>query len=403
MTTIAEPESQSFRPLEGLVGVTLGDAAAGHIACSFLSDLGAEIIRIEDKDVGDTARNRPPYKNDASLSWPILTRSSKSATCNLSDPRSIPLLQRLMQRADVVCESMGAGVLEDWGLGPAGFEPRLVMLRISGYGQDGPYRDFPADDLTASAYSGLLDLTGHRGGPPLALGTALTEHLCGAFGAQAAIAALYGRLEGGRGATIDAPLYGGALRITEWAIPSADRLGVERERQGNFSTNAAPLGVYLSRDEEFVTLVGGSDANFRRLTKAMHEPEMASDLRFDTPSKRAANADELNSHVQEWAASLDIDAIEELCHEHGVPCGRVYDASDILADQHFRDRGDLTSFEDHDVGSLVQSAAYPRFVDHPLPKISRSSAVGEDNEYVWRELAGFSSTEYETYQSNGLI
>jgi crotonobetainyl-CoA:carnitine CoA-transferase CaiB-like acyl-CoA transferase len=368
-----------------------------------LSDLGAEVIRIESPGVGDVSRQRAPYKNGSSLSWPIVTRSSKSATCNLSSEEGVNLLRRLLDRADVICDSLGAGGLEKIGIEAIELSSSRVVLRISGYGQDGPYRDFPADDLTASAFGGLLFLTGHRDGPPQPLAIPLAEYTCAALGAQSAISALYGRIESGRGSTIDASLYGGVLRITEWAVPAADLLGEERKREGNYPRNSAPLGVYVSSDDQFAAIVGGSDANFKRLTKAMGEPEKASDPRYDTPSKRALVADELNAEVRSWAKELSIDELEERCLANGVPFGRVYDASDIVNDRHFRERGDLVPIQDGSGDMQTQASPYPRFQGRQRAVPTSSSEVGGDNEYVWRDIVGLTDAELVAHIAEGHV
>jgi crotonobetainyl-CoA:carnitine CoA-transferase CaiB-like acyl-CoA transferase len=400
-TKAATNSSPTSQPLEGVRAVVLGDLPAGTIAGSLLSDLGAEVIRVSSSKALNPLASRPPVINDASLAWSIIARSSKSATCNFDDEGAVQLLRQLLVHVDVVIESFGPGGLEGYGLEPSDLATSVVLVRISAYGQDGPYRDYPGDDLTALAFSGVAHLTGHRGGVPVPLGAAVADHFCAVASTQAAIAALVGRHDSGNGDIIDAPLYGAALRITEWAIPAADRLGLNRTREGNFPRNSAPLGVYASKDGQFVAIVGGTDANFRRLVDAM-EGTSIGDPRFETPKQRSELADEVNDLVRAWTATLSIEEIEARCFASGVPFGRVYTASDLSTDPHFLERGDLTTIDDPAVGAVVQPSPYPRYKGAKVVSPVAPSALGADNRYVWCDVAGLSHDDLnERVESRG--
>jgi crotonobetainyl-CoA:carnitine CoA-transferase CaiB-like acyl-CoA transferase len=399
--SITETSSMS-RPLQGVRTIVLGDLPAGTIAGSLLSDLGAEVIHLSAPHGDTPLTRRPPVVNGVSLAWQIIARSSKSATFDVDDVASAQLLGELLEHVDVVIESFGPGGLEAHGIDPTAFPASVVLVRISPYGQDGPYSAYPGDDLTSLAFSGLAHLTGHRGGAPVPLATPIADYLCAVACSQAAVTSLVGRVATGRGDVIDASLYGAALRITEWAIPAADRLGTNRTREGNFPRNAAPLGVYPSKDGEYVAIVGGTDANFQRLVDAMQDP-VISDPRFETPSQRSQQADELNAMVRAWAASLTIEELESRCLASGVPFGRVYTARDLATDPHFIDRGDLTSVESTLLGPIVQPSPYPLFVGSPTPPPVAPSALGADNEYVWCELTGRSVEEFRADESRGRI
>ena len=384
------------QPLHGVRAIVLGGLPAGTIAGSLLSDLGAEVIHVSSPRGGD------PLVNNESLAWQIIARSSKSATCNLDDEAGVHLLRELLEHVDVVIESFGPGGLEGYGLETASFPASVVLVRISAYGQDGPYSAYSGDDLTSLAFSGLAHLTGHRGGAPVPLATAIADYLCAVACSQATISSLVGRVATGRGDVIDASLYGAALRITEWAVPAADRLGTDRTREGNFPRNAAPLGVYSSKDDQYVAIVGGTDANFQRLVDAMQDPAI-SDPRFKTPSQRSQQADELNAMVRAWAAALTIEELETKCLASGVPFGRVYTARDLSTDPHFVQRGDLTSVENRSTGPVIQPSPYPLFVGSPTPPPLAPSALGADNEYVWVDVAGRTSEELAADTSRGRI
>ena len=207
----------------------------------------------------------------------------------------------------MLCENFRPGTLESWGLGPADLDPRLVVVRISAFGQDGPNAERPGLDRTGIGYGGLLHLTGYPDRPPVRPGLTTSDYLTGVFAAQAALAALYRRDAGptatGRGAVVDAALYGSVLRILEWTIAGYDRLGVVREREGNRLANSAPLDNYPTGDGRYVCLVAGSDANFARLCAAMDRPDLTTDPRFATLADRAKHADEINAIVAEWTAA----------------------------------------------------------------------------------------------------
>jgi crotonobetainyl-CoA:carnitine CoA-transferase CaiB-like acyl-CoA transferase len=389
-------------PLQGVRVIILGSAAASVIAGSILGDLGAEVIRLTPPGADEPLTSRPPLVDDASLSWSIIARSTKSATCALDDVTGLTLFRQLLDHVDVVIESFGPGGLERFGLDPPSFPRSIVLVRISSYGQDGPYSRYPSDDLTALAFSGVSHLTGHRGGSPVPLATSIADHLCAVSVTQAAISALIGRHRTGHGDIIDAPLYGAALRITEWAIPAAHRLGRDRTREGNFPRNAAPLGVYSSNDDQFVAIIGGADANFRRLADAMQDP-VISGPRFETPAQRSEQADELNALVSAWAATQSIEEIEAKCLASGVPFGRVYSAADVLADPHFNERRDLVTVNDPAAGAGTQTAPDPQFEGGAVLPPTSPSVLGDDNEYVWCELVGLSLDEFTTHTSTGII
>jgi succinyl-CoA--D-citramalate CoA-transferase len=388
-------------PLEGIRVVLLGDAPAGLIASSFLSDLGAEIIRVDLLGRDDPLRSRLPHFQGTSLSWMIMARSAKSVTCNLDDPEGAQLLQRLIEKCDIVIESFGPGIFEEYFGGLISSPSPLVLLRISAYGQTGPYKHFPSDDLTASAFAGLAHLTGHRDGPPLPMGTAMADHLCAVFAAQSGISALYRRLETGLGDIIDVPIYGGVLRITEWAIPAAHRLGLNREREGNSPRPAAPYGVFESEDHEFVAICVSNDDRFRRVTES--EDDSGIDPAEMTPVQRAEISDELNAKLGRWAAQRSIDEIEAICLETGIPVGRVYSAREIISDSHVKYRGDLVSYDDDGIGPITQSGPYPKFQNSAQRAPTPPSDVGQDNIDIWCDLVGLSHEALELHTESGRI
>lgn len=273
-------------PLEGLRVIDVGTRIAAPFCAGLLGEMGADVIKIEDPRGGDFMREIGPFveteeaDNEAghSLFWSVEGRGRRGVTLNLRDERGQELFRRLASHADVVCENFRPGTLEKWDIGPDQLDPRVVTVRISVFGQDGPDSKRPGLDRLGIGYGGLLHLTGYDDRPPVRPGVTLSDYLTGTFAAHAAVAALYRRdAKGtGKGAIVDACLYGSILRILEWTVAGYDRLGIVRERSGNRLPNSAPLDNYPTSDGKYVCIVAGSDANYHRLCSAMERPDPVS-------------------------------------------------------------------------------------------------------------------------------
>jgi crotonobetainyl-CoA:carnitine CoA-transferase CaiB-like acyl-CoA transferase len=324
-------------------------------------------------------------------------------TLDLRTPEGQDVFRRLAATADVVVENFRPGTLEQWNIGPPTLPDRLVTVRISMFGQDGPYAPRPGLDRVGIGYGGLLHLTGYPDRPPVRVGVTISDYLTGVFAAQAAVAALYARdARGGTGAVIDAALYGAALRILEWSLAAYDRLGVVRNREGNRLANSAPLDNYPTADGKYVCIVAGSDANFSRLCKAMDRLDLLEDPRFTKLADRAEHGDMINGIVAEWTASLDARTIEARCVEHDVPVATAYTAADIFADPHFAARGDLVTVDDPVIGPIRQQAPFPRRAGEPPAAPTGAPRLGEHTDEVLRD-AGFSEGEIDALRSRGIV
>jgi crotonobetainyl-CoA:carnitine CoA-transferase CaiB-like acyl-CoA transferase len=402
-----------MQPLEGLRVIDVGTRIAAPFCAGLLGEMGAEVIKVEEPGRGDFMREIGPFveTEDAdnpaghSLFWAVEGRGRKGVTLNLRDPRGQDLFRRLCATADVVCENFRPGTMERWNVGPADLDPRLVMVRISVFGQDGPNALRPGLDRLGIGYGGLLHLTGYEDRPPVRPGVTLSDYLTGVFASQAAVAALYRRdARGtGQGAVVDAWLYGSILRILEWTIAGYDRLGIVRGRSGNRLPNSAPLDNYPTADGKFVCIVAGSDANFHRLCKAMERPDLVTDRRYERLADRATNGDEINGIVAAWTMSLEATEIERRCVEHDVPVATAYTAADIASDPHMTARGDLVAVPDSVIGSVRQQAPFPRFVGEERAVPSSAPRLGEHNDEVWGGVIGLSPDELATYRADGII
>jgi crotonobetainyl-CoA:carnitine CoA-transferase CaiB-like acyl-CoA transferase len=417
-------EREEPLPLAGLRVIDVGTRIGAPFCAGLLGEMGAEVIKVEDPRGGDFMRTIGPFVNEStpaadgapgsggtveatggySLWWSVEGRGRKGVTLDLRQPKGQALFRRLVGQADVVCENFRPGTLEAWNIGPQDCDPRLVWARISVFGQDGPNASRPGLDRMGIAYGGLLNLTGYPDRPPVRPGVTISDYLTGVFAAEAVTAALYRRdrpITGtGRGGVVDAPLYGSILRILEWTIAGQDRLGLTRRREGNRLPNSAPLDNYLTADGRYVCIVAGSDANFSRLCTAMERPDLLHDPRWTTLAQRAANADEINEIVAEWAQERTAQEIEAQCIEHGVPVGTIYDANDIIADPHMRARDEV---DDPVAGPLLQQAPFPR-LDGRMPVApSPAPLLGQHNHEVWCDLVGLDSDAFAEAVAEGTI
>ena len=300
-------------------------------------------------------------------------------------------------------ENFRPGTLERWNIAPEDLDPRLVTVRISTFGQDGPYSERPGLDRVGIGYGGLLHLTGYPDRPPVRVGVTISDYLTGVFAAQAATAALYARdARGGQGAVVDAALYGAALRILEWTIAAYDRLGIVRSREGNRLANSAPLDNYPTADGKYVCIVAGSDANFARLCAAMDRPDLLEDPRFTKLVDRAAHNDEINGIVADWSAARPAAEVEAACVAHDVPVATAFTAADMFADAQFAARGDLMAVDDPVIGPIRQQAPYPRFVGEPVPVPSGAPVLGADTDAVLADL-GLDPDAITALRADGVV
>ena len=397
-------------PLEGVRVLDLGTRIAAPFCAGLLGEMGAEVVKIEQPGRGDFMREIGPFvETDGgesySLFWAVEGRGRKSITLDLRRDEGQDLFRRLAATADVVVENFRPGTLEQWHIGPADLDPKLVVVRISAFGQDGPYAPRPGLDRMGIGYGGLLQLTGYPDRPPVRVGVTISDYLTGVFSAHAAVASLYARdaRRSGQGAVIDAPLYGAPLRILEWTIAAYDQLGVVRGREGNRLANSAPLDNYPTADGKYVCIVAGSDTNFARLCKAMDRPDLLDDARFTKLADRATHGDEINGIVTEWTSARTAADVERACVDCDVPVATAYTPADMFADPHFGARGDLVDVDDPVAGTMRQQAPFPRFTGERPTAPSGAPRLGADTRQVFGDLLGLSTDELDALAADGVI
>ena len=395
-------------PLDGIRVLDLGTRIAAPFCAGLLGEMGAEVIKIEQPNGGDFMREIGPFvETDGdpySLFWAVEGRGRKSVTLDLRKAKGQALLKDLASRCDVVVENFRPGTLEKWNIAPGQLDAKLVIARISMFGQDGPNSQRGGLDRVGIGYGGLLHLTGYPDRPPVRVGVTISDYLTGVFTAHAVVAALYRRdAKGGGGAVIDAALYGSALRVLEWTLAGYDRLGVVRHREGNRLANSAPLDNYPTLDDKFVCIVAGSDANFARLCSAMDRAELTTDSKFAKLVDRAANGDEINGIVAQWTRTLLATDVEARCVAHDVPVATAYTSADIFADAHMAARGDLVSVHDPVIGAVRQQSPYPRFVGSPIDVPSGAPRLGEHTDTVLQTLLGLGPDSITALRNEGVL
>lgn len=387
-------------PLDGVRVIELGQLLAGPFAGHLLADFGAEVVKVEPLGAGDPMREwgHHRYRGQA-LWWPVLARNKKSVTLNLRAPRGQATLKRLAQQADVLIENFRPGVLEGWGLGPADLweiNPRLIIARVSGYGQTGPYARRAGFASVGEAMGGLRYINGYPGESPPRLGISLGDSLAGMFAVQGILMALYWRdaRGGNRGQVIDASILEACFALLESAVPEYDRLGVIREASGSSLPKIAPSNSYRSRDQKWMIIAANADNVFRRLCTAIGRPDLPADPRYATHLARGEHAAELDEIVGAWTAQHDAAEIDQLLNEAGVVCGPIYTIADIFADPQFQAREMIVPMEDPKIGKLAVPGLVPKLSETPGHlRWAGPTHPGQHNEEVFRGLLGLGDEE----------
>ena len=405
MSTHTPPIPAAARlPLEGVTVLEVGSRIAAVFSASILAEQGARVIKIEDPNGGDVMRTINPFLGEQSLFFSVEDRNRAGATLNLRHPEGQQLFRELAERADVLCENFRPGTMENWHLGPKDLNPNLIYARVSVFGQDGPYSQRPGLDLTGIAYGGLLHLTGPSDLPPVKSSVTVSDHLTAVFVAQAISAALYRRrVDGdGRGAVIDATLYGSILRTTEATVAEFVALGASPERGRPRPVDGAPAGVFRTSDEYWVAVSAGSNAAFGACARLLERDEWLSSGNYASVQARYKHALTLNEELRSWVARHPIDVVVSMCRDAHIPVSPVNSSTDLLNDPHIAARKDLPQVNDHVVGHVRQPAAFPRFEGLAAP-LEGAPTLGEHNRDVWCDLVGLSQARLESLIATGVI
>ncbi|WP_128892348.1 CaiB/BaiF CoA-transferase family protein [Erythrobacter sp. HKB08] len=379
--------------------VEMGQLLAGPFCGQLLGDMGADVIKIEPPGAGDPMRLWG--QGDEKVQWEVIGRNKRSVTCNLRIPEGQALARKLIAKADVLIENFKPGTLEKWGLSPEELHkenPGLIIARMSGYGQYGPYSDRAGFGGIGEAMGGWRYIVGDPDRPPARMGVSIGDTLCATYGCMGVLAALHHREKTGEGQVIDTALYEAVLQVMEGLVPEYDYNGFIRERSGSILPGIAPSNVYSCKNGPFM-IGANNDAIFARLAKAMGQPELAEDPRYKTHLARGKNQTELDELINAWTGTLTIDEVDALMIEYSIPAGRVYTARDMVDDPHFKAREAIIEVETDGHGKLKMQNAFPKFsatpsgVRRPAP-----TSPGIHNAEVFAELLGMGEDDIARLQ-----
>jgi formyl-CoA transferase len=390
--------------LKGLLVIELGQLLAGPFCGQLLGDMGAEVIKVEPPGAGDPMRDWG--QGAEKVNWEIISRNKRAVSANLRIPAGQSLVRQLAAKADVLIENFKPGTLEKWGLGPDvlhAANPGLIIARMSGYGQTGPYSDRAGFGGIGEAMGGWRYIVGEPDRSPSRMGVSIGDTLTASYGAMGVLAALHHRSQTGQGQVVDAALYESVLQVMESLIPEYDRMGLVRERSGSFLPGIAPSNVYSCRDGDYM-IGANKDSLWQRLAEAMGRPELGSDPRYATHLARGENQLELDALINDWTRTLTVDQVDALMIEHSIPGGRVYRAPEMLTDPHFAAREAIIEVETERFGKLKMQSTFPKLsatpssVRRPAP-----SVVGQHNAEVYGELLGLNEAELAELKKAGSI
>ena len=383
----------------------LGSMLAGAFCGTMLGDFGAEVVKLEKPRRPDALREWPPFKDGKPLWWKSMARNKRLATLDISRPEAREATLALIARADVVVENFRPGTLERWGLGPADLAPdhaQVVWVRVSGYGQSGPYSGRGGYATIAEGYSGLASFTGYPDRGPMVSAFPLGDYLAGIFAAFGALAAVNARRTSGRGQVVDASLFEPFLRIIESAVVRYDQTGQHKERLGNQMEEDVPRNIYATLDG-FVSISVGSQALFNNLLAALERLDLVDDPRFASAQARAANRDATDALVREWLATRTTEEGLARFEANKVVAGKVNRMEDVFADAHVLAREALAIVQDPDLGPMRLPAPVPKLSETPGEVHWTGKEPGADNDHVFRELLGLADGRIEAMRRAGVI
>lgn len=382
-------------PLTGYTVIELCSTIAGPACTRLLADFGAEVIKIEPAE-GDPVRNMGSHDGSVSLYASTILRNKQSVSINLRTEQGQRLVRQLIAQADIVVENFRPGTLERLGLDYATLSadnPGLVMVRISGYGQTGPYKDRPGYGVTCEAVAGVRHMTGDPDRPPARVALAVTDEHTAVFAAFGALMAILQRQKTGKGQVVDTTLYESAFSMMEPHVPAYDRLKIIPKRVGSNLPSTAPNSLYPTKDGSYVLIAANNDVIFQRLAKAMEQPELITDERYATQRARAARVKEVNNIVERWAAEYTATEIEVCLIAAEVPVSKVFTMEDIFQDPHFEQREMLVKVPHPKLGELTMMGIVPKLSDTPGKIRHAGHVVGQDTAEVLQKKLGMKMEE----------
>lgn len=398
-------EQLSGGPLSGVRVLELGSSVAGPFCGRLLADFGAEVVKVEPPD-GDAVRSMSKSVDGRSLYAASIFRNKRLIAVDLRLEAGRELIKKLAAASDIVVENFRPGTLESWGLGYDvlnALNPRLILVRITGFGQTGPYHARAGYGVIGEAMSGLRHLTGDPDRPPGRINTSLTDEVTGLYAAFGAMMALQARSRTGRGQCIDTALYECAFSMIEPHVPVFGALGIVAERAGSRLPGSAPNNLYVTRDRRHVHITAMADSVFERLARAMGRPELATDKRFSGAVARNEHEAELDEIISAWTQQHDLEGIEQTLVEAKVPASRIYDIADIFRDPHYRARDMLVDVPDAQLGKVTMTGVTPKLSHTPGRIRHAGGRIGEHTRDILSERFGFGAADIDALERQGVI
>lgn len=395
-------------PLEGVRVLELGSLLAGPFAGRLLADFGAEVIKIEAPDMPDPMREWGRHRYQGrTLWWPIQSRNKKCITLNLRTARGQLLLKRLVGVSDILIENFRPGTMERWGLGwddLSAINPHLIMVRVSGFGQTGPYRDRAGFGSVGEAMGGMRHITGFPDRPPTRIGISIGDSLAAMYATIGALSALHYRELTGRGQVVDSAITESVFAMLESSVAEYGRAGAIRERTGNVLPNVAPSNVYPTAGGGYLVIGANQDNVFKRLTHVMEQPDLATDPRYATHTARGEHQAELDEIIAAWTEQFDKTDLWEKLNAAGVPAGPIYSIADIMRDPQFTSRGMIQHVEEPEMGEIEMPGIVPKLSETPGGiRWSGPAKPGTHNHEIYGELLHIDDAELALLSDEGVI
>lgn len=393
-------------PLEGIKVVEMGQLIAGPFAAKILAEFGAEVIKIEPPVTGDPLRKWRLLHDGTSVWWAAQSRNKQSVTIDLRQAEAREVVKRLVQDADILIENFRPGTLEKWGLGwdeLSAINPGLVMLRVSGYGQTGPYRDLPGFGVIGEAMGGLRHLSGEPGRTPVRVGVSIGDSLSALHGVIGVLLALRHREQhGGAGQQVDVALYESVFNMMESLIPEYSVFGSVRDPAGSSLPGIAPTNAYRCKDGKYALIAGNGDSIYRRLMEKIQRLDLADDPELAQNDGRVRHVARIDAAISTWTAERSLDDVLAALNDANIPCGKIYDAADIAADPHYQARDMLLASQLDDGTPVTLPGIVPKLMATPGRVHSRAPALGQHTDAVLERI-GIDAPTREAWRARGLI
>ncbi len=394
-------------PLTDIRVIEMGQLLAGPFCGQLLADFGAEVIKCEQPGEGDPMREwgrEKPYGK--SLWWPVVARNKKSLTLNLRTQEGQQVIRDLVATSDILIENFRPGTLERWNLGYeelSKINPKLIMVRVTGFGQTGPYSSRAGYGSIGEAMGGLRYVVGDPSTQPSRMGISIGDELAATYACLGAMMALHARERTGKGQVVDSAIYEAVLAMMESMVTEYAAAGYVRERTGPILPNVSPSNVFDTKDGKLLLVAANQDTVFKRLAEAMGQPELAQNPRFATHAARGAVQVELDALINEWTKTVDLEPLEALLTDHGVPCGLIYTAPDMLADPHFIARNAIVDVPHPVFGMLKMQNVAPRLSDTPGAVRHAGPELGEHTKDVLQGILGIAPDKLDDWRARGII